>query len=88
MTSQKPDDLRTPVSSEQESAGALPRCCQSGCTVCVLDYPELFLTHREGPEPDLRESSEMLNAIRLAQVLLESLGSETTIIEPETQGGM
>lgn len=21
----------------------LPPCCNSGCTVCVLDYPELFI---------------------------------------------
>lgn len=25
-------------------ASSLPECCNSGCTVCVLDYPELFLS--------------------------------------------
>jgi len=29
--------------AKQPEQGALPPCCGSGCTVCVLDYPELFL---------------------------------------------
>jgi hypothetical protein len=26
----------------------LPPCCNSGCTVCVLDYPELFISDDAG----------------------------------------
>lgn len=43
----------------------LPPCCHSGCTVCVLDYPELFL----GGEPEV-ETLAMLEAIEQAQRMM------------------
>jgi len=39
----------------------LPPCCHSGCTVCVLDYPELFMNQE--PEADMLA---MLEAIEQA----------------------
>lgn len=50
----------------------LPPCCRSGCTVCVLDYPELFLDHEA-------ESLAMLEAIEQAQeALLSQEGEQPT----------
>jgi hypothetical protein len=40
----------------------LPPCCNSGCTVCVLDYPELFVNQQATPE-----TLAMLEAIERAQ---------------------
>jgi ferredoxin len=36
---------------------SLPPCCNSGCTVCVLDYPELFISDDAGM-PALLEAVE------------------------------
>jgi hypothetical protein len=47
--------------SQVLSSGALPPCCHSGCTVCVLDYPELFL-----PETISTEEMALLEAIEQA----------------------
>ncbi|MFN0085444.1 MAG: hypothetical protein ACKVX9_08655 [Blastocatellia bacterium] len=36
-----------PGSPGEENETALPSCCGTGCTVCVLDYPEYFQSPRE-----------------------------------------
>jgi hypothetical protein len=46
----------------QPAGVALPLCCHSGCTICVLDYPELFING----EPDA-EMIAMLEAIEQAE---------------------
>ena len=51
---EKPDQAQGPEP-------ALPPCCNSGCTVCVLDYPELFM------DPGGAEMAAMLEAIEQAQ---------------------
>jgi len=54
------------VSVESTSLPAdLPQCCGTGCTVCVLDYPEYFSTQR--PES---ETLAMLEAIEKAQQMI------------------
>ena len=40
----------------------LPPCCNSGCTVCVLDYPELFLNQETESQ-----TRALLEAIEHAQ---------------------
>lgn len=49
------------------SGSALPPCCNSGCTVCVRDYPELFL---DTSEMEQARQLAMLEAVEqaLAQV--------------------
>jgi hypothetical protein len=65
-------------SADRTPRAALPPCCQTGCTVCVLDYPELFegcaagLAAPPGPEPDL---AAWLEAIKLAEHTLKRLES-------------
>lgn len=41
---------------------SLPPCCNSGCTVCVLDYPELFLSEDDAARAML-EAAEALEAL-------------------------
>jgi len=51
---------------EQSSLSAdLPQCCGTGCTVCVLDYPEYFSTQRSASE-----TLTMLEAIEKAQQMI------------------
>jgi hypothetical protein len=44
----------------------LQLCCRSGCTVCVLDYPELMLIEAVNPE-----MLALLEALEQAEKLLE-----------------
>jgi hypothetical protein len=44
----------------EAGAPSLPPCCNSGCTVCVLDYPELFMA-------DDAEMLELLEAVEQAE---------------------
>jgi hypothetical protein len=50
-----------PASGATSVHPLLPPCCHSGCPVCVLDYPELFLNAELS-----REEMEMLEAMEQA----------------------
>lgn len=54
------------------SSSDLPQCCGTGCTVCVLDYPEMFRTDK----PD-SEMLAMLEAIEQAQRQAKQMIAET-----------
>ena len=43
----------------------LPPCCNSGCTTCVLDYPELYLGVRD--ENTAAHMAAMLEAMEKAE---------------------
>ena len=43
----------------------LPPCCHSGCTVCVLDYPEMFMNVEPGGD-ELARHLAMLEAVEQA----------------------
>lgn len=43
----------------------LPPCCNSGCTTCVLDYPELYLGMMD--ENTAAHMTAMLEAIEKAE---------------------
>jgi hypothetical protein len=43
----------------------LPPCCNSGCTTCVLDYPELYLDTMD--ENTAAHMTGMLEAIEKAE---------------------
>jgi hypothetical protein len=63
------------IRSARKNAGsALPPCCGTGCTVCVLDYPELFLS--EEPTPQDSEMLAMLQAFETAQTAIDGPDSE------------
>jgi len=49
-------------STVNDERSLLPQCCGTGCTVCVLDYPEMFLT--DAPDADMLA---MLEAVERAQ---------------------
>ena len=49
-----------------------PQCCGTGCTVCVLDYPELFSNNQADSE-----TLAMLEAIEQAQLQAGQLLVET-----------
>ncbi|MEP7271720.1 MAG: hypothetical protein ABI882_09455 [Acidobacteriota bacterium] len=87
MTSKASPDPRTSDSSESESADAMPECCDSGCTVCVLDYPELFLKAGEDLVMSAPETSALLEALAKAESLIELLHAEKHITQPEIEGG-
>lgn len=57
----KPDPAQEP----EPARPTLPPCCNSGCTVCVLDYPELFL------DPGVADLSAMLEAVEQAVANLD-----------------
>ena len=54
--------------TQPDAADQPPTCCGTGCTVCVLDYPELF-----GGTPDDAETLALLAAIEQAQQQVELL---------------
>ncbi len=58
---------------ENQKQPVLPPCCNSGCTVCVLDYPELFL--HQAPEAETRA---LLEAIEHAQQPLADFDGEAS----------
>ncbi len=68
-TEQHQPSCQPPSDSSQSASGVtsesvtplLPECCHSGCTVCVLDYPELFLNAELS-----RAELEMLEAMEQA----------------------
>ena len=78
MAPKHSDDSRNGVSPECESVNTPALCCDSGCTVCVLDYPDLFLSSPPAPNLEAHETAELLDAIALADQLLARL-------EPEPQ---
>jgi hypothetical protein len=45
----------------EQAWALLPPCCHSGCTACVLDYPELFINQEQ------LEMLALLEAIEQAQ---------------------
>lgn len=50
-------------------------CCHSGCTVCVLDYPELLMNAAPGSD-DAARQLEMLAAVEraLAESVMPTVG--------------
>ena len=56
---------------ENQQQPVLPPCCNSGCTICVLDYPELFVNQ----EPE-SETKALLEAIEHAQQSLIGFNGE------------
>jgi hypothetical protein len=68
--SASPSGISAPAHPEETCAAApvvpeRPECCGTGCTVCVLDYPELFATTpTTGPEAT---ELALLEAIERAQ---------------------
>lgn len=59
----------------------LPQCCGTGCTVCVLDYPELFSGNQtDGPLGGQADSETlaMLEAIEQAQLQASQMSAETS----------
>ncbi len=54
------------------SSSALPQCCGTGCTVCVLDYPEMF--QNEKPDSELLA---MLDAVEQAYRQAEQMVADS-----------
>jgi len=73
-----------PAHRDETQEPATPVCCNSGCTVCVLDFPELFAVHPAStPEGEVARSDllAMVEAIEAAeqtagQLLLSSSESD------------
>lgn len=67
------------ATTQKAFADDLPSCCGTGCTVCVLDYPEMFPTAAVGndtgqvdPET-LAQMAIMLEAIEQAELQARQL---------------
>ena len=91
MASTEGDLLHNEVSPDADGDYRLPACCDSGCIICVLDYPELFLSTpcRSVPDDSINDSrlDEMFEAIRRAQRLLDAIGAEEATGNLESEGG-
>jgi hypothetical protein len=90
MASTEGDLPHNGVSPDAGGSDPLPACCDSGCIICVLDYPELF---RSALDPSavgapVTDSTldEMFEAILRAESLLESIDADETKINTETEG--
>ena len=61
--------------NQQIDYSLLPPCCHSGCTTCVLDYPELYLgTMDESTAAQLTaQMTEMLEAMEKAEQQLAEI---------------
>ena len=59
-----------PDAADQAATDQSPTCCGTGCTVCVLDYPELFAAPQ-----DEAETLALLAAIEQAQRQVELLAA-------------
>jgi hypothetical protein len=55
--------------NQQIDYSLLPPCCNSGCTTCVLDYPELYLgtTEASTAAPMTAPITAMLEAMEKAE---------------------
>jgi hypothetical protein len=58
-------DAASGIAANTSLNSSLPPCCNSGCTVCVLDYPELFLSEDDAARAMLaaEEALEALEAL-------------------------
>lgn len=54
----------------------LPECCNSGCTVCVLDYPELFM-QADSETLALLEAVEQAEKLAAQMTATESANTES-----------
>lgn len=70
--------------ARQSEPVEMPQCCGTGCTVCVLDYPELFSSGQSGGQfgdsADGQfdpETLAMLEAIEQAQLQASQLLAES-----------
>jgi len=90
MASTEGDLPHNEVSPDAGRTDTLPACCDSGCIICVLDYPELFRSATDPSVPDgpVRDSTldEMFEAILRAESLLESIDADETRINTEIEG--
>ncbi len=62
---ESPEEEQNDRIPRKSARSALPPCCGTGCTVCVLDYPELFLSEESTPQDS--EMLAMLQAFEAAQ---------------------
>lgn len=90
MASTEGDLPHNEVSPDAGRLDPLPACCDSGCIICVLDYPELFRSVADPSVPDgsVRDSTldEMFEAILRAESMLESIDADETRLNTETEG--
>jgi hypothetical protein len=66
----------TPTHRNKTQEPAAPVCCNSGCTICVLDFPELFsttVTETTGSEARPSDLLAMLEAIEAAEETADRL---------------
>ena len=84
MASPEGDLAHDEGSPDAGRTDSLPACCDSGCIICVLDYPELF---RSATDPSVSDEDEMFEAICRAHSLLDAIGAEETTINTESEGG-
>ena len=63
----------------------LPSCCGTGCTVCVLDYPELFSNSQACNQPTDNQADsdmlKMLEAIEQAQLWVDQTTTENSKLQ-------
>lgn len=65
-----------PDAAAQSATDELPMCCGTGCTVCVLDYPELFASTQGDAE-----TLALLAAIEQAQQQVEMLAASHSVTQ-------
>lgn len=61
--------------NQQIDYSLLPPCCNSGCTTCVLDYPELYwgMPEESTTAQMAAQMTEMLEAMEKAEQTLAEI---------------
>lgn len=61
--------------NQQIDYSLLPPCCNSGCTTCVLDYPELYgeMLEESTAAQMAAQMTEMLEAMEKAEQTLAEI---------------
>ena len=63
----------------------LPVCCGTGCTVCVLDYPDLFSVNQTDSGQTDCNMLALLEAVEEAQMQASTMQAGTIIAEGDLQ---
>ncbi len=64
----------SPTDRNEKQEPAVPVCCNSGCTVCVLDFPELFTATVTEPAATSASRADLLAMVEAIEAAEETAG--------------
>lgn len=87
MTAKVTDDSQKLASPAAEPVDSSLECCNSGCTVCVLDYQDPSNESLALSDTGCPDLAAMIEALEVAERIIRNLPSSTLSPEPESEGG-